>query len=416
MVDNFNANMSSPTPPPPNTPHAQVHTPPHTRAGPLYTMPHVPQPNQITVETNPMGPWFKGRPTEHVHNFVREVEALMAAKGITDDIEKINFIKARIRGDAIPIISGSSFCQRYIGDIYINYRQALLKSFGKEKNSGQFAWIPRVLDVAVSNTRSLDMATSRIVAIHLYENIVDTLAKAAPLPTHPTWTTQRSLFDGHSVGELFEYFLFLQMLKPEDYRVAKSVERKNGEHFVSVTERIGARMIPPTTPYANTVPSEGATAHPQMADAAVSNSGIEPVPKQHATKGYYKATLEVKSCRECKKHRHTWDRCYSNENREERTKKPTSRPEGSTNKNVPQRKNKQPKPRGAEKWCDLHEVTSHANWECRGLMEAARELVTQRQNESSEEEGNEQEPASSLHPTQRQNESSEGEWDEQDPA
>ncbi|KAK4296313.1 hypothetical protein Pmani_031187 [Petrolisthes manimaculis] len=217
---------------------------------------------------------------------------------------------------------------------------------GKKKNAGQFAWMSRVLDVAVSNTRSLDMATLRIVASHLYKNIVDTLAKAAPLPTHPSWTTQRSLFDVHSVGELFEYFLFLQMLKPEDYRAAKTVERKSGEQFINVKGRIEAKMIPHTTPYALSVPSEGATAQTPVASTAVSKTGIQSVSKQHATKGSYKATLEVKYCRECKKHGHTWERCYFNENREERTRKPTSRPESSTNKSFPQRNTNQAKQGG----------------------------------------------------------------------
>ncbi|KAK4314853.1 hypothetical protein Pmani_013892 [Petrolisthes manimaculis] len=346
-------------------------------------MPHVPQPNKIIVETEPIGPWFKGEPTEHVHNFVREVEAIMAAKGITDDIEKINFIKARIRGDATTIISGSSFSKRYVGDIYSNYRQALLTSFGKGKHAGQLAWMSRALDVGMSKARSLDMGTSSAVAGQLYNDIIDTLGNAAPLPNHPAWPIQGSIY---SIGELFEYFLFLLMLKPEDYRAAKTVERKSGEQFINVKGRIEAKMIPHITPYALSVPSEGATAQIPVASTTVPKTGIQPVSKQHVTKGSYKATLEVKYCRECKKHGHTWERCYFNENREERTRKPTSRPESSTNKNFPQRNTNQAKQGGSGKWCDLHEVTTHNTWQCRTLMKTARDTLTHRQNKSSGED------------------------------
>ncbi|KAK4325422.1 hypothetical protein Pmani_004017 [Petrolisthes manimaculis] len=152
----------------------------------------------------------------------------------------------------------------------------------------------RAIDVAVSRTRSQDMATSRTVAGQLFNDIKDTLANAAPLPYHPPWATQGNLYTLHSVCELFEYYLYLQMLKPVEYRAAKLVERKCGEHFVSVTGRIEAKMIPHVIPYAISLPSEGATAQPQMVAAAVSNTGIQPVPKQHATKGYYKATQEIK--------------------------------------------------------------------------------------------------------------------------
>ncbi|KAK3863768.1 hypothetical protein Pcinc_030490 [Petrolisthes cinctipes] len=349
-------------------------------------MPHVTQPYKIIVETQPMGPWFKGEPTEHVHNFVREVEAIMATKGLTDDTEKINFIKARIRGNATSIISGSSFSTYYVGDNYNTFRELLLSAFGKGKQSGQLAWMSRAIDVAVSRTRSLDISTARDVAGQLFNDIKDTLSNATPLPNHPSWTTQGDQLSLHAVCELFEYYIFLQMLKPEDYTAAMQVERKRGEHFVSVSGRIEAKQVRPITPYAISLPSEGAAVQPQMVAASVSNPGVQPVPKHQANKGYYKATLDIKYYKECRKHGHTWEKCFFNEDREMKPKNPTSRPEGNNNRNYNQRNNRQTKPGGHGKWCEVHQITSHNTWECRTLIRKEKELIAQRQNKSSGED------------------------------
>ncbi|KAK3887386.1 hypothetical protein Pcinc_008503 [Petrolisthes cinctipes] len=114
----------------------------------------------------------------------------MATNGLTDDTEKINFIKARIRGNATSIISGSYFSTYYVGDNYNTFRELLLSAFGKGKQAGQLAWMSRAIDVAVSRTRSLDISTARDVAGQLFNDIKDTLSNATPLPNHPSWTTQ----------------------------------------------------------------------------------------------------------------------------------------------------------------------------------------------------------------------------------
>ncbi|KAK3849901.1 hypothetical protein Pcinc_043363 [Petrolisthes cinctipes] len=384
----IHANMYSPTPQDINNTqtNTQVHTQlqPPTIPPPSYNIPHAPQPYKIIVETQPKGPWFDGEPTEHVNNLVRELEALMATKGVTNDTDNMNFIKTKIQGNATSIVSGSSFSSNYVGDNYDIFHEPLLSDFGKRKQAGQLAWIPRAIDVVVSRTRSLDIPTARDVAGQLFNDIKDTFTNATPLPDHSSWITRGDNVSVHSVCELFEYFFFLLMIKPDAYIAAKPVERKCGEHFISLAGRIQAKQLKQQTPYAISVRSEGATVVPQMVAAELPNPGVQPVP--NTNKRHYKATPEIKYCKGCKKHGHTWERCFFKLDREKKLRNPTSRFEGNKPRNYTQQNTKHTKTGENGKWCELHQVNTHHTWECRAFIRREQELIAQRQNQSSRED------------------------------
>ncbi|KAK4289212.1 hypothetical protein Pmani_037808 [Petrolisthes manimaculis] len=342
---------------------------------PSYNIPHAPQPYKIIVETQPRGPWFEGEPTEHVNNLVRELETLMATKGVTNDTDNMNFIKTKIQGNATSIVSASSFSSNYVGDNYDIFHEPLLSDFGKGKQGGQLAWMSRAVDVVVSRTRSLDISTARDVAGQLFNDIKDTFTNATPLPDHPSWITRGDNVSLHSVWELFEYFIFLLLIKPDDYIAAKSLEKKCGEHLISLSGRIQAKQLKEQTPYVISVPSEGATAVPQTVAAELPNPGVQPVPKTN--KRYYKAIPEIKYCKECKKHGHTWERCFFRLDREQRPRNPTSRFEGNTYipRNYTQQNSKYIKTGEKVKWCELHQVNTHHTWDCRVFIRREQELI-----------------------------------------
>lgn len=65
--------------------------------------------------------------------------------------------------------------------------KAMLQTFGTTIHAGQLAWVPRMVDIIASNTRSLSEIEARNLACRQFSDNKDTLLNAASLPDHPNY-------------------------------------------------------------------------------------------------------------------------------------------------------------------------------------------------------------------------------------
>lgn len=102
-------------------------------------------------------------------------------------MDKIRYVKARVRGPARDLLDSSVFDTQWGNGQYKEFRESMLQTFGAAKQTSQMALVPRMVDILMENARSLSAIAARNLACRQIADNKDTLLNATPPPNHPNW-------------------------------------------------------------------------------------------------------------------------------------------------------------------------------------------------------------------------------------
>ena len=323
-----------------------------TMPDPAISTPNSAAPTIKILHQNPSFRLFSAEDDSHsALDFLNCCEDAMANSNVTDDRDKISFVRSFLAPDseAARLMSAAAFDPRKIKHDYKVFKEHFLEVFGLPQSQDSLHWIFRMADALTEGIGSFNYRNAQAATSTITREAMDALEKSS-------WAVDDAL-PMSRLHNLLEIILYVHFLSPAERRVASSISFGPEDLIVHYATKLAKKLreAPKPSPSAK---------GPSASVAPVQVARSQPVPSAPAQNTQAPRPL---TCNYCSKSGHTADRCYRRKREKGKlTRSNTTPPSQTSRKPSATPASSHPAPSG--KWCLIHELCNHTTEACRSIL------------------------------------------------
>ena len=320
--------------------------------------------------------------------FLQQCEDVMSNSNVTNDTDKISFIRSQLVQDSLAsvMMRANCFNTSIIGASYIKFKDNFLRTFGTTQDDSSLQWSFRLADTLTTTLGTLGYLRGQAHAADFANEAIAALQAA-------NWV-ENGVLTVEKLRTVLEFQYYAMFLTPQERRIASSLDFKPDHSLIDFASKLGKKVRDAhKAPIVPVAPVE-VKPKPSMAQTTVGNATTSARAQSQPTRTLY-------TCSYCGKPNHSYARCYKRRAQAAKaTKQPPSSAVNSDSDSLgsqpppapssaPSRVTPAPRtpvqpsaPPAASKWCHVHEFGSHTTDECFTILRIKRNTSLQSSGEA----------------------------------
>lgn len=305
--------------------------------------------------------------------FLQQCEDCMRGSSITQDVDKISFIRSQLVQDSLAtlMMRANSFNTDLIGCSYAKFKENFLNTFGTSQDDASLQWSFRLADSLTKNLGNLGILKGQAYAADFANEAISALQSG-------NWSEDGKI-SLERLRTVFEFQCYIMYLTPQERRLASTLKFKPDQSLLDFASKLSKRVQ--EAPKAPTVPVAPVQVNTNT-DVSPHSSSIT-----SSTSGSHQVTHTPHTCTFCGKTGHRFIHCYQRKKKEAKTAKRLASPPVTSTTSVshaqpssqyyvaPSRSTRThgvsnalmshlAPPRAPPKWCHIHGYSNHITDDC----------------------------------------------------